>query len=455
MVMNVRNKMIVSLTVPLVIFIVIASANAISLEEAKKEALTANLKIKIYQEGIHASQSIRKERLTHFFPTFNVVASGIHEHEEPRIRIDKAEYGIYPIIGPVPVKDISVATGEQDTYKISLQLHQQLFAGGRVYYSYQQAKVHEELSGWDMRQAVQDVLLDVEKAYSNVLKAEETKKMIVQHENTIKAHMNDMEVRYEKGSVALNDVLKVKVELARARERVIKAVNDITMAKGALNLVLNKNFNTPVEVVTLDNVSLETASLEEAENLALMNRPSLKSIRAQGEEALFNRLVQKAEYYPNLMLIGEYVRQTEQPHIEEEDYSVGLVLRYPLWDWGRKGHKVGAAMAMERQIDYEKSMLTNQIIAEVNQSWLKVREADERIEVATEAMAQAEENKRITQIGFDKGGLTSTELLDAEDLLSKTYADYIRAKYDARVERVVLRHVMGLLMVEGMAEASE
>lgn len=447
-------RLIMIWTAALTIFVGAPLANAITLQDAKEEAFRANLNIKAAKEKVLESQSIRKERFTNFFPTVYVKGYGIYVHEEPRVKLKSGEYGTYSLIGPFPDKDISIARGEQDTYKVALQLKQPVFTGGRIYFSYLQAKAHEEEDKWDKQQVIQDILFGVEQAYFSLLKAKEIKKLAEQHEKTIKAHMANMELRYEKGRMALNDVLRVKVEVERTKELVIKADNELSVAEMQLNLILNRPIDQLIGVTPVVEPTPITITIKDAEKLALLNRPSLKVARAQRQEALFNRRVAESDYYPDFKFVAEYIRQTEQPNTEPENWSVMLMMEYPLWEWGGTGHKVNTAKAIEQQSKYYISAFENQIAFEVRQTWLQIQEADKRIEVVKEAMVHAEENLRITQLGFSNGVKTSTDVLDAEELLSRTRSEYVQAKYDAYFARSILRYVMGKMKIEDVSGGS-
>ncbi|GEM_PF-2447468 len=424
------------------------SAGAITLQEAKQEALRVNLDIKIAREKVLEAQSLRKERYAAMFASVGVFGNLSHKDIGPRVDVDMGEYGTYSGTGPIPSRDIEVLIGERDTYKVYLQLNQPIFTGGRLYYSYRQAGAREKGSEWERAQAVEDVLFNTEWAYISLLKAEEMKSLAEDHERTMQAHMAAMELKYEKGRVALNDLLKVKAEVARAREEVIKADNALVIARGQLNLLLNRPFDQPIEVVPVEAPDPLNSTLDEVEKIALANRLDLKYAHAQLEEFLYNRRVAESGYYPDFKFLAEYVRQTDQPTIEPENWSVMLLMEYPLWEWGRTGHKVSAARAVERQGAYYIEALKNRIAADVRQAWFGIKEADTRIEVSREALAQAEENLRIVRFGFDKGLKTSTDVLEAEELYSKTSKEYLQARYDAHLARAALRHSMGLMREE-------
>jgi outer membrane protein TolC len=415
-------------------------ANAMSLDEAREEALRANLNIKIAGENVSEAQSVRKQRFTGLLPTLDFMGNVAHIEERPRLEFPARAFG------PIPLEDVFIDTGKEDTYKVGVQLEQPVytfFTDRQPYFSYREAKAHEEMTSWDEQQVIEDVLFSVEQAYFAVLEAEEMDRIARQHEATLQAHLKDIEVLHEKGRVAFNEVLKVRVEVASAKQALIRTANQILVAKGQLNLILSRPFEQPIEVASVEEPVPVEITLEAAREMAMLNRPSLKRARAQREEALLSRRGAEVGYYPDVKLVAEYSHRTEEPSIEPENWLVMLVVAVPLWNWGETGHKIRAAKAIEQQSDYYISALEGQTKGEVDQAWLQIQEADGRIEVVKEAVTQSEENLRITQAGFTQGRKTSTEVLDAEELLAKAQSDHIRARYDAHLARASLRYGMG------------
>jgi outer membrane protein TolC len=420
------------------------SVNALSLQEARELALQNNLLIKASKEKILETQSLREEQDTTFYPTFSLYGYGMHQDNIPEVVTEAGSFGTF-LSSPVPSTDVVTDAGEEDNYYISVKMEQPVFAGGKIYYSYKLAEAHEEWAHWNDQQVMLNVLFKVEETFFNLLKAEETKKFVNMHEKTLKAHLEDMELRYEKGRVSLNEILKVKVEVSRASEMVIKADNAVLVAKTRLNTVLNRPVDQPLAANPVEDIALITFTLKEAERLAILNHPSLKSANKQIQEAAYNTQISEADYYPEVKFIAEYYNQTDQPVEPEDNWYVMLAMNWPFWQWGKTGHKVSSARAIERQAEYRFSELKNNILADVHQAWLQLQEADKRIDVSKEAMVQAEENLRITQLGFTHGVKTSTDLLEAEDLQTETQSEYIQAKYDAYFARTTLRYVMGTI----------
>ena len=420
-----------------------SSAGAITLEEAKKEALKSNISLKMENEKVLGALSVKNDKLTKLFPSLNVAGDEAHSDKEPRVVLNTGEYGTYPLIGSIPSQDIEAFVGKRDTYSATVQFQQPIFEGGKIYYTYLSSKAHEDISRWDEKQTTQDVLFSVEQAYFNLLKSEEIYRHDLKHEDDMKAHLNDIEIKYKEGRVSLNDVLKVKVEEVRANESVIKSDNGRQVAKGRINVLLNRPFAAPVE-----EPRPGTLTVEEGRRLAQLNRPAIKSAVAGIEEAAYKRRVAEGGYFPDLKFVAEYNKQTEQPTTLDENWTVMVTLRYTLFEWGAAGERVNAARAVERQMEYNKLMIENQIASDVWQSWLKIQETDKRIEVTKVASAQAEENLRIVKFGFSHGARTSTDVLDAEDLYSRTSLDSINARYDAYLSRSLFRYSIGILTAQ-------
>jgi outer membrane protein len=449
---SLKNILILFMTA-LMIFFHAEAMHALTLKEAKDEALRKNLDIKISGEKVSEAQSAKKASFTKLFPELSTNSYGTYMDKPTGLFIEKGAYGTYPF-GPSPLRDSFITTNERDIYRLGIKIEQPVFTGGKIYYSYRQSKSVEEEIRWSDKQTVQDVLFLVETAYYNLLKAEDMKKSAEQHEITLKAHLADMEQLYQKGRVAFIDILKVRVQLSRAGEDVVKTNNDVAVAKVQLNLVLNRPLEQVLEVIPLGNPQAVPISVQDAEKEAKSKNNALNSARTKKITAELQRRIVEADYYPSITLTGGYYTQNKQPSSPDEQLSVMLSMDWSLWHWGETHHKVDAARAYERQIEYAVSSLESQIAANVKDDFYQIDQADKRIDVAKDALVQAEENLRITQVGFSNGRKTSTDVLDAEDLLSKSQSDYLQAFYDAHAARSHLRYVMGAMESEGFLPLS-
>jgi outer membrane protein TolC len=81
---------------------------------------------------------------------------------------------------------------------------------------------------------------------------------------------------------------------------------------------------------------------------------------------------------------------------------------------------------------------------EVKAAYLMVRESEKQVFVAQKAIEQAEENFRLNTERYKEQVGTSTDVLDAQTLLTKTKSDYVNALGDYYINQARLERAMGM-----------
>jgi outer membrane protein TolC len=99
-----------------------------------------------------------------------------------------------------------------------------------------------------------------------------------------------------------------------------------------------------------------------------------------------------------------------------------------------------AEALLESRIDLE-----SKVALEVHQVWLKLHESRERTAVTEQAVAQADENLKVSNNLFKAGMVTHTEVLDAERLRTTTASNHNNAVYDTAIAGLRLRRTLGEL----------
>jgi outer membrane protein len=425
-----------------------SEAYALSLQEAREEALKANMDIKIYHEKNAEAYLASEEGFTKLLPVFSLNGTASYVDQENAIKIEQGLYGVYPF-GPIPSKDLHLVYQDNTLLTIaSIQIQQPISVGNRIYNTYKQLQSQFQEAQWNEQQAMQDTLFNIEKAYYDLLKAKEMLNSAKLHEKTLREHLKDIEQKYQKGSSALVDVLQVKVQVAQAEGEALKNRNDVTTAEDRVNLILNRPLDIPVDPVPLTKSQEVTITRDEATEIAKANNKVLISARTKVITAKIQRKVAEADYYPDINISTQYAIQSGQPSYPNDVWSVTVDASWPIFQWGGTKHRVGAAQAYVQEMLYRVASLENQVIAKVRDSFFQIEETDKKIVIDKEAISAAEETLRITVIGFDKGRKTSTDVLNAEDSLSKVRTSYIQDFYDSFTARAQLRYAMGKMEVE-------
>ena len=81
---------------------------------------------------------------------------------------------------------------------------------------------------------------------------------------------------------------------------------------------------------------------------------------------------------------------------------------------------------------------------EVAQAWRAVRAAQTRVEIAAEAVAQADERLRMTGLQYQEELVTATDLLDAETALTQARIRRLQALHGLNVGLARLEFAVGM-----------
>jgi outer membrane protein TolC len=109
---------------------------------------------------------------------------------------------------------------------------------------------------------------------------------------------------------------------------------------------------------------------------------------------------------------------------------------------------------LQNQIKEEKGKVIEDIKLEVEDSHLGLKNACEKVSVASEAIGQADENVRAFRAKYAAGVATSTDVLEAITLQTRAQTNYYGADYEMKRDYAKLMYSMGidLALVYGTME---
>ena len=125
------------------------------------------------------------------------------------------------------------------------------------------------------------------------------------------------------------------------------------------------------------------------------------------------------------------------------EWFVGGVLSWSLWDWGATYYKARAAEAQARQVAAREGDAKDAIDLEITQRFLAIEAARERLNVARMTLRQATEAMRVARMKFEQHTVPSTTVLDSQMRLSRAQANRIYAQYELILAVAALRLSMG------------
>jgi len=417
----------------------------LTLETSIDIALKNSIVINIAKEGSRGANAQKMEAVTGFLPKFSTSYSYTRLNEEPFSRFQ----GL-----PAPysaLNGLEVIAGTRDNYNWAIEARQPLFAGGGILANYQASIIGEDVARTEETAKYQDVVQEVKIAYFNILRAQRIQDTARQSVEMLTSHRDVAQNYFKVGMIPKNDLLHAEVELANGRQALVRAQNAVELAKAHFNTVLKRKIFTPVEVVDILTYQPMKQSFEECLDVARQARPELKISSLKAAQAGKLVRVAQSDYFPTLSMVGNYSRFGDHPGVsgtiykDMESWYLMAVANWNFWEWGKTKFRVDTSKARENQALESAKELNDQIVLEIKNAYLMLQEAESQIAVSQKLIEQAEENFRIAEERYKERVATSTEVLEAQTLLTKAKSEYANALGDFNINYAKLQRATGTI----------
>jgi outer membrane protein TolC len=124
-------------------------------------------------------------------------------------------------------------------------------------------------------------------------------------------------------------------------------------------------------------------------------------------------------------------------------WAVGLVLNIPIFDGFRTTQRVEETLHNYYNVKAQEEDRRQLIALEVEQSYLRVVETQERIKATESAALAAKENLDLAQGRYQVGVGSIIEVTDAETLYTEAQINYVRTVYEYKIADAQLARAMG------------
>jgi len=402
------------------------SQQPLTLEKSIQIALERNLKLHSATEGIVGSEFRQAAAKTDFLPKWT------------------GEYSYTRYNSPTSIGN---AGKDRDVSNFNTSIKQPLFSGGSITSNYRLEKLGVDLSKTNVEVVKRDIVLQVREGYFNILRAEKFLGVAQQAVKQFEAQLEVTKAFFEVGIVPKNDLLQAEVKLANARQGLVKAENDLAVAKASFNTLLRREIDTSLRVVDILEYKPFSLRFEESLEEALQKRPEITTAELNIDQAKENVKIARSGFFPTVNLTGNYGRSSEEVglmgDLRSEKWTVQALATLTLWDWKKTASKVGENKVKVTQTEDSKVQLVEGVTLEVKQDYLNMLQAEKSIGVAEKAIEQAEENLRMNEERYKYQVATATDVLDAVTLLAQIRVNYYSSLSDFNIAKARLERAMG------------
>lgn len=469
----------------------IQAQRTLNLDSCRALALSNNKELRMSKEKVNAAHYQQKAAFTNFLPKIDMMGTYMRTEKEISLLSDDQKSAISNIgtaVAPMGQKlqqilssDLSLAplltplqsvmgtlpgalnqvgqgmvdalrTDTRNMFGGMVTLTQPIFMGGKIIAYNKITKFAEQLAESQHATELQDVILNTDQAYWQVISLVNKKKLAESFLELVKKLDSDVSKMVAEGVATKADELSVKVKVNEAEMTMTKVENGLSLSKMVLCQLCGIPLDTPITLAdeSMENITLPDTYIQGNVNTALSNREELKSLELASKIYRQKVNVTRSEFLPSVGLTATYL-VTNPSLVNGFErkmrgmWGVGMMVKIPVFHWGEGIYKVKAAKAEANIAQYKLDDVKEKVELQVTQATYKVNEATKKLAMAEKNMAKADENLRYANLGFQEGVIPTSNVLEAQTAWLSAQSGKIDAQIDVKMSEIYLNKSMGTL----------
>ena len=419
--------------------------DSLSVREAVQLALRENKAIAGVDAAARASTARIDGARSGWLPKLNYSESWVRSDNPVFVfssLLTQHQFGVENFnIGPLNRPDA------MNNFQSLLSVDQPLYDAGQTRNAVKSAGLSRQMTAEEKRRTEMQVISGVVRAYYGAVLAAESLKTAEQAVRSAEADLKRAESVHAAGMSTDVDVLSIRVHLATVTEQRIQRAADLDVAQSALNDVLGVPLDTRHKLTTelrrLDLPEVELASFERDASSA---RPEARASHLEADLAKAQVDSAKSALLPQVAFHGAFEADRQQ-FINKggANWLASIGLRWNLFNGNEDRAKIEESRHWLERAHADEQRVDSAVRLEVRRAWANLRAAEQRIEVAKAAVAEADESLRITQNRYEAGMSNVTELLRNETAVLESRTRFLSAVHDQRIAATMLELAAGRL----------
>lgn len=342
------------------------------------------------------------------------------------------------------------STAPRTLYGPSVDLNWLLFDFGTRSGSIDAAKYGLTAAQLDGDQTLQDLILQVEQDYYQVLGLQALQDADLQSVQDASAVLDAANQRKESGLATIGDVYQAQAALAGAKLALQTAQGQLAAARGQLAIAVGYAPDSAVPLATWEDQV--TATLPSQDIHALLDkagqaRPELLASKARQQAALAGLEASRARGWPNLSLNASAGRTTVGVSgggkTTGNDYQADLTLSFPLFTGFAEQAATRQAQAAVDAAQASDEQLVQAVQLEVWQAYQNMRTAASSLDTSELQMKSAQQADDVTQARYKTGLGSILDVLSAQATLAGARVQQVQARLNWFAALAAMGHAMG------------
>ena len=297
-----------------------------------------------------------------------------------------------------------------NVFAASLTLTQPIYMGGKIRAMNNITHYAEQLAQSMHSTKVQDVVYSVDEAYWRVVSLVAKQKLAESYLKLVKNLDDDVQKMINQGVATRANKLTVDVKVNEANVALAKVNNGVELSRMALNQLCGLPIHSRFTLE--DENKKEVVGSLHATHVVMdsvyARRHEIRSLELAAKIYDEKAKVAKSEMLPQVAAFAAYHASNPNSYNGFENkfgfaFSMGAMVKVPLWHWGGLSNKYKEALAESRLQKVKIEDAREKISLQVNQATFRYEEAWKTFDKTKSNLIEANENLRCSQLAFREG----------------------------------------------------
>ncbi|WP_448587876.1 TolC family protein [Thermocrinis sp.] len=410
------------------LYVILESAWGISLSFVLEKAVKNNPELEALRKELQSAKASLSAERQLYLPEVFANYKLIYNFEKQKLNI--------PAFG-----GLEFESSKQNYNLFQIGLRYTLFDGGARASLVDTSSSNLRIKNFLYEEKLKSIELEVISAYLDTLSAKALLETIKKQKEAVELQLRTAQAFYEKGLVAITDVLQARVRLAEVERDLRKAEGNYRLSLANLSRLSGlpeeelKELEEPKAELDLRPLEYYLQSAKKR-NILKAQRETVEVFKAQ-------RKLAKSQFYPKVFLEASYTYTDQNPNVRPKgipNVSAGVSLSFQ----GIRPYYQGLSSAfleLKAQKEYEDTL--EKVSLEVKRAYEEVLTSMDNLKVSEEALTFAERFFELSKRQYANQLISQRELLEAEASLTKARMDRIVSYYQ------LLKSYYRLMLVSG------
>lgn len=322
----------------------------------------------------------------------------------------------------------------QNIFAGAVSVRQPVFTGGKIAAANHIAKLAEQLSEIQYDQQYQQVVVDIDQAYWEIVSIAQKKALARSYADLLHQMERDVALSVQEGVSTESDALQIRVKANEADLLLTKSTNGLTLAKMLLCKQIGLALDTDIVLADegLEKVPVPLFAAEKELKDIYRDRPETRSLELAGQIYDGKVAIARADMLPKVALTANYLitNPSLKNGFQKEwngMFNAGVMVNVPIFHGFEALQKTRKAKAEATLCRLRLDDARRLIHLQVSRLRKQEQEAMEKLTMADNNLSSAEENLRAAAVGFEAGIINANTALGAHTAWLQAHSDYIDA----------------------------